>query len=132
MTGRAQIQPDTPAHDGRQRWRCLTRKVVTAWAPFYANVDFDHEGNPVRVHISQPGKKMGTDFGDVIDAIGEAVTEALRSQTGRGTSGVADAYFGATEFIRINWAGREADLTIQDMLRQLEGAITGLIAEAKA
>lgn len=142
MTGRTPIHPDSPAHDGRQRWRCLTRKVVTAWAPFYVSVDFDHEANPVRVHVSQPGKKMGTEFGDVIDAIGEACTEALTEDNA--SSGPISAKFYVkvehrTDLnadlptnLRINWRGRTKDLSIQDMLRQIEGAITGLIQEARA
>ena len=137
MTGRPQILPNSPAHDGRQHWRCLTRKVVTAWAPFYASVDFDHEANPVRVHISQPGKKMGTEFGDVIDAIGEAATHVVRGyglwsfvppimveRAGLGSKPI--------EGVTLQWSGREGDLAVQDMLRHIEGAISGLIQEARA
>lgn len=138
---REAIRPDSPAHQGRTRYRCLTRKVVTAWAPFYVAVDFDHQAEPVRVHVSQPGKHMGTEFGAAIDAMGEAVTEAL--EHGRGRAAPITASFGVTIVndrpvdeqdppveLRLIWAGRKHDLQIQDMLRAIEGAITGLIAEA--
>lgn len=148
MTGRPQILPNSPAHDGRQRWRCLTRKVVTPWAPFYASVDFDHEANPVRVQISQPGKIMGAEFGAAIDAISDACTLAL--QKGGGYVGsvhksergddvpieiiavTARSVDGWVNHVAIDWMQRRADLSIQDMLRQIEGAISGLIQEARA
>jgi hypothetical protein len=127
---RETILPDSPAHPGRERFHHLTRKVVTAWAPFYVAVDFDHEAKPVKVFISQPGKLMDTDFGDVIDAIGEAVTAALAA--GSANVGPIDAYKTLTGGLKIVWIGRENDLQVQDLLRSLEGAITGLIAEARA
>lgn len=148
MTGRATILPDSPAHEGRQRFHALRRKVETPWAPFYPHVDFDHEAKPVAISISQPGKIMGAEFGAAIDAISDACTEALQKGAGyvgtehlteRGETisidiiTVADkAVDGRVTHIAIDWMQRRSDLSIQDMLRQIEGAITGLIQEARA
>lgn len=128
---RETILTDSPAHEGRARHHCLTRKVVTAWAPFYVAVDFDHQADPVKVHISQPGKKMGTEFGDVIDAIGEAATKALHHQLNAATSPPIMALLYHDTGFEFIWEGREQDVQVQDMLRTIAGAIMGLISEAR-
>lgn len=57
------------------RWQSITKKVPTRFAPVYAHLSYDDAGKFTEVRFSSPGKFGDSAIEDLLDALGDAVTE---------------------------------------------------------
>lgn len=61
------------------RSRTLTQKVETKFGTLYAHVEYGADARATEVRFSSPGKFSDTTIGEVLDGLGEAVTDILHA-----------------------------------------------------
>lgn len=59
------------------RTHTITEKIETEFGSLYAHVEFNAENETIEVRFSSPGKFSDTTMGEVIDKMGQAVTNIL-------------------------------------------------------
>jgi hypothetical protein len=61
------------------RFRTLTEKIkVDGLAAVYLHAEHDHSGRLVKVRLSSPGRYSDAQIGDLLDAVADAITAAIR------------------------------------------------------